>query len=355
MRMLVLTDMFPPIATGGYERSCADVVQRWREAGHEVTVLTTEASRSDGPGVLWCLPARHAADERGRRTVEAAIEEVRPDVVSAWNLARLPVGSVLNPVAAAGIPLVLVVCDGWLDDAPPDVARPAPGSAVVYVSDHLCRTSNPPSWAPATRTVVPGGIDTRIFRPHFSPRRRWRGRLLYVGRLAEAKGVDDAIAALVDLPTDTTLRIVGPGSRQRRRDLLAHAMALGVERRIWMSRAERHRLVREYQDADALLFPSRWDEPFGLVGLEAMACSTPVIATGTGGSATYLEHERNALLVPPHDPRAMALAAGRLAGDAALRTRLVAAGVRTSRRYTVDLLAARLGELHRRAAAGADR
>jgi glycosyltransferase involved in cell wall biosynthesis len=89
-------------------------------------------------------------------------------------------------------------------------------------------------------------------------------------------------------------------------------------------------LAALYRDADAVLFPVRWQEPFGLVPLEAMACGTPVVATGTGGSAEYLVDEGNALMVAPDDPAALARAVRRMASDPALRARLRRHGLVTS-------------------------
>jgi glycosyltransferase involved in cell wall biosynthesis len=91
-----------------------------------------------------------------------------------------------------------------------------------------------------------------------------------------------------------------------------------------------------YRSADVVLFPSEWNEPFGIVGLEAMACAVPVVATGTGGSGEYLAHESNCLLFEKGDPDALADAVRRLAGDAGLRRRLVAAGRATAVTYRAE-------------------
>src|SRR5207237_9395128 len=109
----------------------------------------------------------------------------------------------------------------------------------------------------------------------------------------------------------------------------------------------RHGLAARCAEADALLFPVLWDEPFGLVPIEAMACATPVIATGTGGSAEFLEHEANCLLVPRGDARALAAAVQRLAGDHELRTHIVAGGLRTASELTIDKMADALEAWHK--------
>ncbi len=344
MRVLVLTDSYPPAATGGYERSCADVVRRWRRAGVETLVLTTTADVPAEPGVVRELSGTDVS------AVGRLLREFRPDVVSTWNLARVTQREVLAPVSAAGIPLVVVACDAWLAEADPDVPPAAPGSVVSFVSDDLRRRVPLPGWAPHTVSVVPSGIDTQIFPPLPRPPRPWGGRLLYVGRLASAKGVTDAVDALLDLPDDATLRIVAADRPERWAGLRAHLRSRGLTDRVTATTADRRGLVTEYRSADVVLFPSRWREPFGLVPLEAMACATPVVATGTGGSASYLLDGVNALLVPPGDAGGLAAAVGKLAGDADLRATLVAAGLRTSRHHTIDRTAALLAGVHERAA-----
>jgi glycogen synthase len=91
-----------------------------------------------------------------------------------------------------------------------------------------------------------------------------------------------------------------------------------------------------YCSADALLFPVRWEEPWGLVPLEAMACGCPVIATGRGGSAEYLRDGENCVLTRDGDPAALADAVRRLAAARVLRDRVRKGGLATAARYTVD-------------------
>ena len=88
------------------------------------------------------------------------------------------------------------------------------------------------------------------------------------------------------------------------------------------------------------IFPSEWEEPFGLVPLEAMACDTPVVATGVGGSADFLFDGGNCLLFPPADDVALAAAVRRLADDPAQRRDLVTSGRRTAAWADSDALGA---------------
>jgi glycosyltransferase involved in cell wall biosynthesis len=68
-----------------------------------------------------------------------------------------------------------------------------------------------------------------------------------------------------------------------------------------------------------------------------MAVGTPVVASGTGGSAEYLRDGENALVVGEPDPVAWAAAVRRLAADQALRTRLRAAGLQTAQRHPAGM------------------
>ena len=83
-----------------------------------------------------------------------------------------------------------------------------------------------------------------------------------------------------------------------------------------------------------MLFPVLWEEPWGLVPLEAMAVGTPVIATGAGGSGEYLEDGVNCTIYAPReDPAALAAAVRGLAGDPPLRAKLRAGGLATADRF----------------------
>jgi glycosyltransferase involved in cell wall biosynthesis len=105
--------------------------------------------------------------------------------------------------------------------------------------------------------------------------------VLFVGRLVEAKGVRDALAAWRRSGVDLPLVVAGTGPL--RRELVARAERgeePGLEVMGWV---ERDRLSSLYRRARALLLPSRWQEPFGIVGLEALSFGVPVVAWESGG------------------------------------------------------------------------
>jgi glycosyltransferase involved in cell wall biosynthesis len=157
---------------------------------------------------------------------------------------------------------------------------------------------------------------------------------LYVGRLDPVKGVDVLIAALAELP-DVTLRLVGSGNELYESELRCQARSLDVHERVELvGPVDAELLPSIYADADAVIFPVRWQEPWGLVPLEAMAVGRPVIATSRGGATTYLRDGDNALLMAVDDPRSLAELVRRLAEDQDLRVKLREGGLRTAAEHS---------------------
>ncbi len=98
--------------------------------------------------------------------------------------------------------------------------------------------------------------------------------VLFVGRLAAAKGVSDAIEAWGQSGVDLPLVFAGTGPLRR------EVEAAGFDVLGWLDRA---RLSRTYRRARAVLLPSRWQEPFGIVGIESLSMGVPVVAYDAGG------------------------------------------------------------------------
>lgn len=394
MRVLVLGSTYPPHALGGYELSCADVVRRWCAAGHDVEVLTTDlrlAGVDDvtEPHVRRALrwywddhrlltpswPARLRLERHDQRVLAEALA-TRPDVVSVWGMGAMPL-QLVTSLVRSGLPVVLVVCDDWLWYGPhidpwtrafrehPRRARLVErltglptrlpddlGARVrtVFVSERTWQAAEDRTgWRFPGAEVVPSGIDRTDFPPVEPDPRPWRGRLLCVGRLDPRKGFATAVRAVAQLP-GSCLDVVGRADPEHRRQLEQLAAELGAA--VSFDAVPRNRLAQVYGAADALLFPSDWEEPFGLVPLEAMACATPVVAVASGGAADYLVDGDNALVVPAGSPDAMAAAVRRLAADPALRARLVQGGLATAARFTTDGYAAELERVHLQAARG---
>lgn len=367
-RVLAVTSLYPPHHLGGYEVIQRGAMAGLRAAGHDVRVLATR-TRFPGRGPesepdvhrdldwYWrdhAFPrrsplARLRLERANAATFARHLGEHRPDVLFWWAMGGLSLGLV-EQGRRAGLPALAYVADDWLGYGPrvdawlglwhrvpavrsvaglPVRFDPLHGVRWIFISEFQRRRA--PGLIDAT--VAHPGIDPARFPPAPAPA-RWEGRLACVGRIDARKGLDVALDAVRRLP-GATLTVTGGGDA-RHLDRLR-------ERADGAVRFAGHGdPAAAYAAADAVLFPVTWDEPFGLVPLEAMSVGRPVVATGTGGSAEYLRDGENCLLVPPGDARALAAAVARLAADPPLREHLVAGGRRTASGFTEAALAERL-------------
>jgi len=106
--------------------------------------------------------------------------------------------------------------------------------------------------------------------------------VLFVGRLVEAKGVREAVKAWRRSGVNLPLVLAGTGPLRAELEAQAAAEKEGPALEV-LGWVERSRLSALYQRARAVLFPSRWQEPFGIVGIEALSFGVPVVAWESGG------------------------------------------------------------------------
>lgn len=369
--------MYPPHHFGGYELVWRSAVEHLRKRGHRVRVLTTdtrtEATEADPPETFrdlrWhlrdarferlALRERVAMARYNHAQLARHLDELQPDVVGWWSMGGLNL-TMLEVVRRRGLPAVAFVHDDWLDygmwadpwlggwrrgsrawmatAAERLIGIPTrvdfDGAATWLFGSERTRIHASAQGHHLTRTdVAQLGIDTIFLDPE--PAQAWQWRLLYVGRLDPRKGVATAVEALAHLPSEATLEVIGgwdPVEEDRLRGL---AQRLGVASRVrFRGQLDRQAIATAYASTDVALFPVRWEEPWGLVPLEAMGKGRPVVATGRGGSAEYLRDAENCLLFEAGDPRALAGAVRRLADDAILRERLRERGIETAARFT---------------------
>jgi glycosyltransferase involved in cell wall biosynthesis len=126
--------------------------------------------------------------------------------------------------------------------------------------------------------------------------------LLFLGRLDAAKGADVAarLAAELDLP------LIMAGRKEPGFFEEAVAPYLDGKRRRYVGEVSGRPKWELYAGARALLFPIQWEEPFGLVMIEALACGTPVLATRRGSVPEILTDGETGVIVPGGDFEALA-------------------------------------------------
>jgi colanic acid/amylovoran biosynthesis glycosyltransferase len=167
-------------------------------------------------------------------------------------------------------------------------------------------------------------------RPELLERRRHEGpgpELLFVGRLAEVKGVAVLLEALVEVSKahpDVHLTVVGDGPERARFE--ARTARLGLERHVtfagYLSQAE---VAAQLARTDVFVLPS-YAEGVPVTLMEAMGAAVPVVATQVGGVSELVDHGSNGYVVRPGDPAPLADCLTRLIADGELRQRLGDAG-----------------------------
>ena len=198
------------------------------------------------------------------------------------------------------------------------------------------------STAPSSRvTVISMGVDTERFHPSKRDdalRASIAGEdalLVFVGRLAEKKGVRYLIEAMPAILAHVpNCRLVIAGDGPLREDLEALSASLGLDGRVIFAGAKRPEdLPAYYASADVFVAPSVVvdsgdTESFGLVIAEAMASKCPVIASDVGGIGDLVKNGETGLLVPQRDSRAIANAVCEMLGNTQLRRRCSIAALR---------------------------
>ena len=139
------------------------------------------------------------------------------------------------------------------------------------------------------------GIDVSTF----SEGKGDGGYVLVAGRMTEVKGISDAI--LASKHASVPVYLCGeptPGDSYWETTILPHIDNTSV---IHYGFLERNRLLSYYEKTHALLFPIKWEEPFGLVMIEAMACGTPVIAYNRGSVPEIIKDGVTGFIIDPDD------------------------------------------------------
>lgn len=202
--------------------------------------------------------------------------------------------------------------------------------------------------------VVHPGVDAERYSPDPEGQRFVPPRFVYIGRLKRYKGVDLILRALAlarRQRPELELSIAGSGDDRPRLERLAAELDLGASVRFlgFVDEATKLALLR---GAVANVFPSP-KEGWGITVMEAAACGTPSLASDSPGLRDSVRDGSTGLLVPHGDPRALARAMLRLAGDPAEVGRLGAAARRHALAHSWDA-AARQVEDHLRDLARGD-
>ena len=197
---------------------------------------------------------------------------------------------------------------------------------------------------------LPNCIDMAALPPPVTTRDKL---ILFVGRIVADKGPDVFITACEEaLPALSGWRAEligadGMGLNTRETEFLRGVRAMGVASGIRMVGYRDNQAVLEAMTrASMVVVPSRWNEPFGLTALEAMACGTPVLTSSRGGLPEIVGEA--GIVIDPDDPVGIADRIVALAHDPERQAALSLAGRARARRFDVSVAMPRLAELRRK-------
>jgi len=367
MRILFLSNLYPPVARGGYEVECSGVAERLSER-HSVLVLTSDlegSSAEPDPAVrreLSFLEDDWRGAVRAPRAALAGVAAARralafkPDLVYSWNHSSTPQAA-LRVIADSGLPIAFRVCshalgglfveDQFMRELLPARRSPqracwsaacravnalpplrlAPRrpfrAAISWNSEFIRSSVHPPSFVePVLERVghsVPrhGAIYAAVVRdPAPEP------EIVFLGRVTPFKGLEIAIRALALLSSEhgiaARLVVIGPEDAGHGEEMRALAGRLGVGQSVrWLGQRTPEQAATELGRAHALIVPSLWQEPFPLVTIEGALARVPLVAADVGGIGEGMHDEEHALLYPPQDAAAAAEAIRRTLSETA--------------------------------------
>lgn len=346
---------------GGIENHVKMLAEAEVAAGHVVTVLVTnpgrEQSRETLNGVQLIRARRLATVASTPLSLEMGVilGRLRPDITHLHF--PYPVGEVSQLLFGRGRPYVItyhsdvVRQQRMLRLYRPVMKRVLGGAAQIMPTSHNYLASSAILGPYAGHcTIVPLAVEWKPFlaaQPLWSP--AGMPTLLFVGRHRYYKGVDELIQAMPHV--QARLIIGGDGPLRSRWEQLTKELKLG-ERIIFAGEVSDEALPGLFASADIFVLPANSRaEAFGKVLLEAMAAGLPCITTELGtGTSFVVQNGQTGLVVPPHQPLALAEAINQLLANQSLREAMGRSGrERVLAHFTVEKLSGRVTAIYHQA------
>src|SRR5919205_3074795 len=297
MRIAVLAPAWfavPPSGYGGIEWVVSLLADGLADAGHDVTLFASGDSRTKAKlsAVFEHAPSRQIGRAMpDLRHAFACYEQA--DEFDVINDHSGPLGALAGGLVSTP---VLHTLHGPLDGEPGEVyegiAKVAPGVGFISISLNQRKPKPDLPWI----ANCPNALDFSLYpcKPH-------RGDyLLFLGRMGPDKGAHRAIAVAREL--GLPLKLAGKKQDPKEVEYFAQYVEPhlldGIE---YLGEVTHGQKVELLQDARVTLFPIDWEEPFGLVMIESMACGTPVVATRRGAVPEVIENGGGGLIVDHYE------------------------------------------------------
>lgn len=382
MKILIVSNLFPPHAIGGYEILCRQVCDLLVQRGHVIHVLTTDYE-IDNPQPSPSFPYEvtreltlstpfnqpHQSNikrelkcfNHNRTVTEKLIKSAAPDLIFYWSQLRLTLGPLKAKRFECKASLITFNDDNIRAYKPRSFTLRPKGlarmilqgallrSTVLYdvdltaatcISRQLLSQLNALKLPFPPIQVIYQGIPIENWPCKKAPGCMAKGTsddpliLCYAGQLHHYKGVHTLIESAGLFQRNhpgltIILNIAGSGDEAYRKELEDLAKANSPLDVRFLNRLPHAELSRVYQESNVFIFPSIWKEPFGLTHLEAMASGTTVISTADGGHGEFLRHEQNALVFEKENAHHLAESLERLVQSPDLSLSLARGALKT--------------------------
>jgi glycosyltransferase involved in cell wall biosynthesis len=354
MRILYLqTFPFYGSGSGTYSRELAQQIAKW----HKVAIVAPDERKLKGVKVYPVkLPVKIAftghpewpecelyTKVSGKdltrnylayfQAVAHAVDQFQPDILHVHHL--MPLTWIARFIKAAyGLNFIVTAHGSELPTLQEDKRYPQLTAEALRRAARIVPNSNwTKEWmrkvfgdefAKKTR-VIPGGIDFSLFpekmdTTDIDQKYALEGKrlVLFSGKLTKYKGVKYLIQAARKI--DALVGIVGDGPERENLERLVKDLKLSNVK--FFGHISDSSLIKLYYRADVCVVPSVWDEPLGLVVLEAMATKTPVVVTRKGGIPLAVKEGVNGFFVRPRNAREIAEKVNKLLSDDLIRARM---------------------------------
>lgn len=326
MKILVLSNYFPPHYIGGYELACFDTVKYLESAGHNVFVLTGDYEQSstrfqkvyrklkyiDYTNASYSN--KHEVEEFNYETTKKVIDLIKPDLVYIWSL-RLVSLSPLWAVEKLKNKKVFEIGDFWMKGflsnsfmsrlkrktkelLPIFKAKKVDINPVISVSKWMEKEMKE-LYGSKEVFHIPNG--TVVTQEKYEKNQKLM-QYMFCGRIDYTKGLDLAIKALGSLKdrriNDFQFHIYGDGDKSYISKCKKIVELLDLKKNIFFH-GKIDDLSEAYKKNHVLLMPTRMREPFGLVLIEAMNYGVVPIATNDFGPTEIIENKKDGLLFTP--------------------------------------------------------